>query len=206
MPCDFKDMEIAHSLAEAQVLSKAALATEIPSYAIPKTAWTNIMAEAAGEDVPSVLFSAALGGAVVKSPILYVFDGRQTRGAHVDEIPEDLLALKHQGMFNIHAVLSGAVTACMAHTRPGYYAQDIETRTPLARFNPGITQDLMRRNLINTYTSSTQIHEARLESGDRVIFFERTSPTIDGPPNVIHLFHRGTKERYSETSRYFAVP
>ncbi len=208
MPCQFIDMAVASSLAEVKLLSGAEVAAEVPAYVITGTVWSRIVAEAATEnqDVPSALFAGALGGLVMQSPALYTFTGRQTRDAHVDEIPEDLLGLKHYGMFNIHRVVSGAVTVCMAYTRPGYYEQGTESRTPQTRFNFGITEDFLRRRQINTYTTGTEISEARLQEGDRVIFFERTSRTVDGPPNVVHLFHRGTGDRYGETTRYFAQP
>ncbi len=198
-------MQRADSLAKAQALSTALVAATLPAYFVTHSAWLGMVAEAESEEVmPSALFAGALGGAVVRSEILYTFSGRQPKLAHADEVPEDLLHLKHLGMFNIHHVVSGAVSTCMVHTRAGYYDQDRDSRIPRTGFNFGITEDLLRRKNINTYSTETEIHEARLEAGDRVVFFERTSLTVDGPPNVVHLFYRGTEDRYSETSRYFA--
>lgn len=205
MPCQFVEVPAAESLGEAQQLSREVLASRITSYMIAGAAWPDIVGSAAGSEVGRLLFSEALGGSVEQNPILYTFSGRQSRQAHVDEVPEDLLGLKHLGMFNIHHVVTGAVTACMVHTRPGYYAQDTDSRVPRTGFNFGITEDLLRRKLINTYSTSTRIAEVRLEAGDRIIFFERTSLTVDGPPNTVHLFHRGTADRYSETTRYFTT-
>ena len=107
-------------------------------------------------------------------------------------------------MFNIHHVMTGAVTVNMVYTRPGYYEQDMRSRTPITGFNFGITEDLLRGRTINTYTTEPLIHEARLTSGDRVVFFERTSETVDGLPNVVHLFHRGTLDRYSEITHHYS--
>jgi hypothetical protein len=204
-PIEFVDAPEARSLAEGQAFSRAELEARLSSFVVRSAVWEEMLTEAAGRDIPTLLFADVLGGTVEKSDILYTFSGRQPRSAHVDEIPEDLLHLRHHGMFNIHHVVEGEVTALSVYTRPGYYVQGAESREPETRFNQGIYEDLFRRKLINTYTTDTRVNEARLFTGDRFIFFERTSPTVDGPPNVIHLFHRGTELRYSETSRYYVA-
>jgi hypothetical protein len=205
MPCEFVAMPRAESLELARKLSRDEVAARLSSYMISASSWESIVAETGAKDPALLIFAEALGGDVVESHIRYEFDGRGLFDAHVDEVPENLLDLRHYGKFNVHKVLSGAVTACTVYTRPGYYVQDTESRVPRAGFNFGITQDLLRRRLINTYSTDTVINEARLQAGDRVVFFERTHPIVDGPPNVVHLFHRGTEDRSSEVLQYFAI-
>jgi hypothetical protein len=101
--------------------------------------------------------------------------------------------------------VAGEVSVAMVYTRPGYYSQGGQTREPITAYNLGITQDLQRRRDINTYTTETTIREARLAAGDSVVFFERASPTVDGPPNVVHLFHQGTPDRCSQINGYYSL-
>jgi hypothetical protein len=202
-PIKFLTIPEAHTLITAQEYSALEIQSLLAAYVIRAADWASMTAAEEDARMPGLLFSEVLDGQVKRSPVTYHFDGPQPYEAHVDEHPEDLLAARHLGMFNMHVVNFGSVSTRMVYTKPGYYSQDTQSRTPVTSANYGITQDLLRGKLINTYTSSTQVYQTRLNKGDRVIFFERTAPDVSGPPNVIHLFYQGTVGRLSTTNRYY---
>ena len=203
--CEFVPMRTANNLGEARALSRDLVAAHLPAFVIKPEGWEAISLEAGpGQDIPNELFRAALGGTVRTDDVKYSFTGQRPCDAHVDEVPENLLGLRRRGMLKIN-IHDGRSHSQYVHARPGYYEQDARSRNPVTGFNFGITEDLLRgRNLDPVHKTEPQIHEARLTGGDRVVFFERTSETVDGLPNVEHLFHRGTLDRYSEITHHYS--
>jgi hypothetical protein len=204
LSCEFTPMLEAISLDECQELARTEIAGKLTAFVVRARVWPGIITEAGSNDPGLTMFQDALGGAVIKHMSTHEFDGPQPTVAHVDEVFEELLDLKYDGRFDVHQIVSGAINVSTLYTEPGYYTQGSESRIPRASWNYGITQDIQRRKLINPVSSSNQINEARLEAGDRVVWFERASRTVDGFPNTIHLFDRGTVDRYSRVIQYYA--